>query len=77
MVVWAINEGRQCAREIDLLLEHDTRLAVTGGIIKRSWLPPPISQKDVSVSSGSGSESGDTGSVDSGFDSTVASEVLV
>jgi len=75
LVVWAINEGRQCAREIDLFLEHDTRLAATGGIIKRSWVPPPISTDG--TASGSGSESGDAGSVDSGFDSTVASEVLV
>ena len=58
-----------------MFLQHNTRLAATGGIIKRSWLPPPI-EKD-GLSSGSGSENGETASEDSGFDSAVASEVLV
>jgi glutamate synthase (NADPH/NADH) len=31
-----INEGRQCAREVDLYLEGITSLPVTGGIVKRS-----------------------------------------
>jgi len=29
-----INEGRQSAREVDMFLEHSTRLPVTGGIVK-------------------------------------------
>jgi glutamate synthase (NADPH/NADH) len=31
-----INEGRQCAREVDEYLMQSTRLPVTGGIIQRS-----------------------------------------
>lgn len=36
LIVWGINEGRQAAREIDLLLEGSTRLPVCGGIEQRS-----------------------------------------
>jgi len=34
--VWAINEGRQCAREVDadLMGSELTPLSVTGGIVK-------------------------------------------
>jgi glutamate synthase (NADPH/NADH) len=35
LIVWGINEGRQAAREIDLYLEGNTRLPVTGGIEQR------------------------------------------
>jgi 3-keto-L-gulonate-6-phosphate decarboxylase len=31
-----INEGRQAAREIDLYLEKNSSLPVTGGIVKRT-----------------------------------------
>jgi len=31
-----INEGRQCAREVDQYLMQATRLPVTGGIVHRS-----------------------------------------
>lgn len=36
LVVWAINEGRQCAREVDadLMGAETTPLAVTGGVVK-------------------------------------------
>lgn len=56
-MVWAINEGRQCAREIDLTLQNDTRLPVTGGVIKRSWVPPRIEQGPSDASSSSSFES--------------------
>ncbi|EGS23166.1 glutamate synthase-like protein [Thermochaetoides thermophila DSM 1495] len=36
LIVWGINEGRQCAREVDLYLMGCTNLPVTGGIVKRS-----------------------------------------
>lgn len=36
LIVWGINEGRQAAREIDLYLEGNTRLPVTGGIEQRN-----------------------------------------
>ena len=35
LIVWGINEGRQAAREIDIYLEGNTRLPVTGGVQKR------------------------------------------
>lgn len=35
-----INEGRQCAREVDQYLMQSTRLAVTGGIVHRSAIRP-------------------------------------
>ncbi|KAK6521174.1 glutamate synthase [NADH] [Arthrobotrys conoides] len=35
LIVWGINEGRQCAREVDNYLTGSTLLPVTGGIIKR------------------------------------------
>ena len=36
LVVWAITEGRQAAREIDAYLQpgQDSRLPVAGGIVK-------------------------------------------
>jgi glutamate synthase (NADPH/NADH) len=40
LVVWGINEGRLCAREVDEQLMGDTYLPVSGGIIQRS-LPDP------------------------------------
>ncbi|KAK4167329.1 putative glutamate synthase [NADPH] [Cladorrhinum sp. PSN259] len=36
LIVWGINEGRQAAREVDLFLEKNTNLPVTGGIVKRT-----------------------------------------
>ncbi|ROT40291.1 glutamate synthase [Sodiomyces alkalinus F11] len=36
LIVWGINEGRQAAREVDLFLEGNTNLPVTGGIVKRA-----------------------------------------
>lgn len=36
MLLRGINEGRQAAREVDLFLEHNTNLPVTGGIVRRS-----------------------------------------
>ncbi|KAI8996052.1 hypothetical protein BC832DRAFT_304682 [Gaertneriomyces semiglobifer] len=35
LIVWGINEGRQCAREIDMHLMGNTRLPVTGGVERR------------------------------------------
>ena len=40
-----INEGRQCAREVDLYLMHSTRLAVTGGIVLRATKSEMISMQ--------------------------------
>ncbi|APA13519.1 hypothetical protein SS1G_07849 [Sclerotinia sclerotiorum 1980 UF-70] len=34
LIVWGINEGRQCARECDRYLEGSSSLPVTGGIVK-------------------------------------------
>lgn len=36
LIVWGINEGRMCARSVDLFLQKNTSLPVTGGIVKRS-----------------------------------------
>lgn len=36
LIVWGINEGRQCAREVDLWLMGNTYLPVAGGICQRS-----------------------------------------
>ncbi|KAL3959832.1 hypothetical protein ACCO45_004949 [Purpureocillium lilacinum] len=36
LIVWGINEGRMAAREVDLYLENNTNLPVTGGIVKRT-----------------------------------------
>ncbi|KAI9243658.1 hypothetical protein BDA99DRAFT_566544 [Phascolomyces articulosus] len=36
LIVWGINEGRQCAREVDLWLEGKTYLPVAGGINRRA-----------------------------------------
>jgi glutamate synthase (NADH) len=32
LIVWGIQEGRQCAREVDEYLMHSTRLPGSGGI---------------------------------------------
>ncbi|ODV90873.1 hypothetical protein CANCADRAFT_31714 [Tortispora caseinolytica NRRL Y-17796] len=37
LIVWGIQEGRQCARNVDLFLEHNTDLPADGGIVKRSY----------------------------------------
>ncbi|GMG56462.1 unnamed protein product [Ambrosiozyma monospora] len=37
LVVWGIQEGRQCAREVDLYLMGDTRLPGNGSIEKRNF----------------------------------------
>lgn len=37
-----INEGRQCAREIDQYLMDSTQLPVTGGIVHRNTIPVEI-----------------------------------
>lgn len=37
-----INEGRQCAREIDQYLMDSTQLPVTGGIVHRNAIPAEI-----------------------------------
>ncbi|KAI9595450.1 hypothetical protein BDF19DRAFT_385207 [Syncephalis fuscata] len=36
LVVWGINEGRQCAREVDRALTGESRLPVSGGVQKRT-----------------------------------------
>ena len=36
LVVWGIQEGRQCAREVDEFLMQSTRLPASGGIQTRS-----------------------------------------
>ncbi|KAF9427043.1 glutamate synthase [NADH] [Podila epigama] len=36
LIVWGINEGRQCAREVDEYLIGNTLLPVTGGLQRRS-----------------------------------------
>ncbi|KAF3941186.1 hypothetical protein ABW19_dt0200816 [Dactylella cylindrospora] len=41
LIVWGINEGRQCAREVDIYLTGSTQLPVTGGIIKRHPMKEP------------------------------------
>ncbi|KAG0168991.1 glutamate synthase [NADH] [Apophysomyces sp. BC1034] len=37
LIVWGINEGRQCAREVDQFLVGNTYLPVAGGINQRSF----------------------------------------
>lgn len=37
LVVWGIQEGRQCAREVDEFLEGTTRLPGNGSIEKRNY----------------------------------------
>eukprot|EP00088_Acartia_fossae_P065799 TRINITY_DN81239_c0_g1_i1.p1 TRINITY_DN81239_c0_g1~~TRINITY_DN81239_c0_g1_i1.p1 ORF type:complete len:239 (+),score=23.08 TRINITY_DN81239_c0_g1_i1:117-833(+) len=37
LVVWAINEGRMAAREIDEQLQGITHLPATGGMVQRRW----------------------------------------
>lgn len=34
LVVWAINEGRQAAREVDAYLMNTSTLPVTGGVVQ-------------------------------------------
>ncbi|KAI8979232.1 hypothetical protein BDF20DRAFT_819641 [Mycotypha africana] len=41
LIVWGINEGRMCAREVDQYLTGNTYLPVTGGINKRSIVGVP------------------------------------
>lgn len=38
LIVWGINEGRMCAREVDLYLMNNTSLPVSGGIVLRNEL---------------------------------------
>lgn len=40
LIVWGIQEGRTCAREVDMALMHNTRLPVAGGIDVRTQLSP-------------------------------------
>lgn len=42
LIVWGINEGRMCAREVDEDLMGDTYLPVTGGIQQRVLVPATI-----------------------------------
>lgn len=37
LIVWGLQEGKQCAREVDLFLEGNSRLPGSGGIIKRDF----------------------------------------
>ena len=38
LIVWGINEGRQCARDVDSFLTGvGSALPVTGGIVKRTY----------------------------------------
>jgi glutamate synthase (NADPH/NADH) len=37
LIVWGLQEGKQCAREVDMFLEGNSRLPGTGGIIKRDF----------------------------------------
>jgi glutamate synthase (NADPH/NADH) len=41
LIVWGIQEGRRCALEVDIGLMGSSRLANSGGIGLRSWVPPP------------------------------------
>jgi glutamate synthase (NADPH/NADH) len=49
LIVWGINEGRQCARQVDSYLMHTgSILPVTGGIVRRAAhdaVPPPRQSK--------------------------------
>jgi len=38
LIVWGINEGRMCAREVDQYLMNNTALPVSGGIVLRNEL---------------------------------------
>ncbi|RJE22501.1 glutamate synthase [Aspergillus sclerotialis] len=53
LIVWGINEGRQCAREVDsFLMGVSSHLPVTGGIIRRPAIdavPQPIHSQAVSA----------------------------
>ena len=49
LIVWGIQEGRQCAREVDEYLMQSTRLPASGGIQTRSLKSienplPPVSR---------------------------------
>lgn len=37
LIVWGIQEGRQCAREVDLFLMGETRLPGSGGVERRDY----------------------------------------
>ncbi|KAK9472939.1 uncharacterized protein V1510DRAFT_402632 [Dipodascopsis tothii] len=39
LIVWGIQEGRQCARNVDEYLMHMSRLPANGGIVKRTYQP--------------------------------------
>jgi hypothetical protein len=69
---WGIREGRGAAAEIDMALEGQTRLPQPGGIVKRQWVPPAIKTVSNAARSDSGSESGDSVTVDT----TINAEVL-
>ncbi|KAI5841797.1 glutamate synthase-like protein [Morchella snyderi] len=45
LIVWGINEGRQCAREVDQYLMDSTQLPVTGGIVLRNPHPVEILER--------------------------------
>jgi glutamate synthase (NADH) len=55
LIVWGIQEGRQCAREVDEFLMHSTRLPGSGGIQVRNLnnienpLPPVSRMQTVSA----------------------------
>ena len=42
LIVWGINEGRMCAREVDEHLMGNTCLPVAGGIQQRSAAPAAL-----------------------------------
>ncbi|KAJ2352181.1 glutamate synthase [NADH] [Coemansia sp. RSA 2618] len=44
LVVWAINEGRQAARELDAFLQRTSRLPVSGGVIPRTISVQPAEE---------------------------------
>lgn len=57
LVVWGIQEGRQCAREVDEFLMQSTRLPASGGIQIRSLRSienplPPIASRMTAVAAG-------------------------
>ncbi|KAI9859258.1 MAG: glutamate synthase [NADH] [Trichoglossum hirsutum] len=47
LIVWGINEGRQCAREVDQFLMQSTLLPTTGGITRRVPLEVPSTTERV------------------------------
>jgi hypothetical protein len=63
---------KACTTAIDMALEGQTRLPQPGGIVKRQWVPPAIKTVSNAARSDSGSESGDSVTVDT----TINAEVL-